>query len=127
MVHQLKLLDAEHFALHKKPVDDTKMLYCEGVRLSIRAGFIQDAALTSERFAEYLLEVKDVDGASYQMGEAVRYYREWGALRKVSMLEEKYADTLLCAVDNTLKSSGTRLCEILDRKPHQEFRSAQTK
>ena len=60
--------------------------------IAARGGLIMDAAMFSECFGEYLLEVDDRDEAVFRLREAIKYYREFGAFRKVSLLEEKHAN-----------------------------------
>ena len=58
--------------------------------ISARGGLLLDAALFSECFGEYLLEIGDRDEAVFRLREAIKYYQEFGAFRKTSMIEEKY-------------------------------------
>ncbi|CAB9519522.1 Transcriptional regulator [Seminavis robusta] len=69
-------------------------LFQKGIAMASRAGFIMDAALGSERCADFLLsKMKDQEGASYRMQEAVRYYKEWGAQRKVEQMENNHGES----------------------------------
>ena len=90
--HQLELLNAERAALSKRK--DTSELYYKAARLAVRGGWIHDAALTSERHGEYLLEIGDKEGATAKLKEAIERYSSWGAARKASQLKEMYADLL---------------------------------
>jgi hypothetical protein len=84
--HHLRLLNAEQAALDGKS-DKARQLYGEAVSLAARSGFLHDAALANERYADFVLD-DDRDEAAYRLGEAVRFYSRWGATRKVELLRE---------------------------------------
>ncbi|CAB9500799.1 Transcriptional regulator [Seminavis robusta] len=90
--HQLELLNAERAALSMS--QDTNELYYKAARLAVRGGWIHDAALASERHAEYMLEQHDKEGATSKLEEAVERYSTWGATKKVSQLQDMYSDLL---------------------------------
>ena len=82
-------LHAEEAVLNKK-YESAESLYKQAIVHTCRIGHLGHAALYNERFAEYRLEVrKDVDDAKYHMGEAIRYYTEWGAVGKANQLRDK--------------------------------------
>lgn len=57
-----------------------------------RFAWLQDAALASERYGKYLLNVvDDKDKAVYCFEKALRYYKDWGANAKVAQINEKYS------------------------------------
>ena len=69
-------------------------MYDKAINVAVRGGYIQDAALGSERYALYLLATGDgasssnVDlDAKHYMDQAIAYYSEWGALKKVELLD----------------------------------------
>ena len=93
--HYHCLLAAEHAALEGRH-EKAEVLYKDAIILAARPGHIHDAALFNERFADYLLvrkasigndSVRFKEEAQYRLGEAIRYYNEWGATVKVQMLE----------------------------------------
>ncbi|CAB9514201.1 Transcriptional regulator [Seminavis robusta] len=87
--HYECILDAESAAISGR-ADKVEELYQKGVVMAARSGFLMDAALGSERCAEFLLSQKnDQGGGAFRMKEAVRYYTEWGAHRKVQELEKR--------------------------------------
>jgi len=89
--HYVALLDAENAAL-SRDADKASQLYARAVTTAARTGFVQDAALASERFGEFLLyDVGDKERAAFRMEEAVRFYSDWGAGKKADMLREKYS------------------------------------
>ena len=104
VVHQLKLLNAEKAALERgsgKTIKDVSALYHEAVALAARGGFLQDAGLASERHADYLLHCQppsstsenhriQEESAIHYMKEAVKYYSDFGAHRKVEQPKLMY-------------------------------------
>ncbi|CAB9517492.1 Transcriptional regulator [Seminavis robusta] len=92
VLHHLELLNAERAALDGgKNVND---LYSAAGRSATRGGYIQDAAIVSERHALFLMERNDDAGAAFRMKDAVECYHAWGATAKVNQLREKYPQFL---------------------------------
>jgi hypothetical protein len=92
VIHYDRLLDAERAALDGKSKAALKH-YQSAVSLAARGGFVHDAALANERYAEYLLhDMSDRQDAIFYFEEAIKFYSEWGALKKVDLLREKYSD-----------------------------------
>jgi hypothetical protein len=90
--HFKAIFDAEASALNGKK-HAAKKFYEEAIILASRSGFIQDAALGSERFGEFLLhDMDDRHEAIYRLRAAINLYREWGAIAKAELLEAKYTD-----------------------------------
>jgi predicted ATPase len=90
--HFKAIFDAEASALNGKK-HAAKKFYEEAIILASRSGFIQDAALGSERFGEFLLhDMDDRHEAMYRLRAAMNLYREWGAIAKAELLEAKYTD-----------------------------------
>lgn len=55
--------------------------------MAARTGHLQHSALFNDRYADYLLsEVGDNEEAQYRKKEAIRFYKDWGAEAKASML-----------------------------------------
>ena len=101
LVHQLSLLDAEYHAMNGK-LDLAKSSYDKAVIEAARGGFLQDAAVSSERYADFLLmnlrnRESEADG-SYRLKESIKYYTEWGAKRKVEQLYQDHS-TLLASTE----------------------------
>ena len=100
VVHYSKLLDAEWAALEKRSSTQVASLYRDAISLSLREGYIQDAALSTERLALYQIEtLSDSKGGLKSFQLAIDYYREWGAMAKVAVLEGKLA-TLIDQIEN---------------------------
>ena len=85
------LLTAEVAALQGK-VHIAKRNYETAIIVAARSGFIQDAALSSERYGEFLLnDLKEKDDGLYRLQQTIRYFGEWGAKGKVEQIEQKHA------------------------------------
>jgi predicted ATPase len=89
-LHQLFLLDAEDAILrgHQKAANKC---YLKAIRTAARSGFIQDAGMATERYALFLVSVDGPSDAEYYFEESIRYYSEWGSIRKVDQLKEALA------------------------------------
>ncbi|KAL3926538.1 MAG: hypothetical protein SGBAC_013436 [Bacillariaceae sp.] len=84
--HYDTFLQAEHAALRGKKIQ-AKGKYEEAIKLAARTGHLHHAALFNERFADHLKrDLNDEEEASYRLKEAIRWYGEWGAKRKVELL-----------------------------------------
>ncbi|KAL3922936.1 MAG: hypothetical protein SGARI_006337 [Bacillariaceae sp.] len=68
--------------------------YQTAIIIAARGGWMMDAGYFSEILAEYLLEIGERDDAVFRLQEALKYFREFGALRKAAMIEEKHAALL---------------------------------
>ncbi|CAJ1964983.1 unnamed protein product [Cylindrotheca closterium] len=86
--HYIKLLDAEEKALGKS-YDKAEKLYVEAIALAARTGHLHHAALFNERYADLLMHHRrDKKEAEFRLTESIRYYKEWGAIRKVEAVAE---------------------------------------
>eukprot|EP00986_Skeletonema_menzelii_P004611 scaffold1587_cov139-Skeletonema_menzelii.AAC.3 len=89
-VHYVPFLEAEEAALEGRSDSATKF-YSKAITLAARSGFQQNAALASERFAEYLLlDLKENDKAAQYFQDSIKYYSGWGSDYKAEMLKKKY-------------------------------------
>mmetsp|Transcript_9107 Transcript_9107/g.21679 ORF Transcript_9107/g.21679 Transcript_9107/m.21679 type:complete len:321 (+) Transcript_9107:2-964(+) len=85
--HYSLLLDAEHAALGRAYASAEK-LYAEAIAIATRMEYLHHAALINERYADFLLnERDDPERASYYLDEAIRLYEQWGATRKIKILQ----------------------------------------
>jgi hypothetical protein len=92
--HYDSLLDAEWMALKGNKFVAIKH-YEVAILVSARGGYHHDAALATERLGDYYLTVmSDREMATYQIGESIKFWGEWGAMAKVAHLQEKYADLM---------------------------------
>lgn len=95
VVHYHALLDAEEAALNKN-YKKAESLYQKAIVLAARPGYLHDAALFNERYADFLSQEGSYfkmtgDDAQFRLREAVRYYDEWGATSKAEMLRQQFA------------------------------------
>ena len=84
-VHMLLLLDAEDAAMRRNDKLALEM-YEKAIQSAARAGFVQNTALATERYAAFLEELGRLEDAKYYRSKSADYYREWGAYRKVEDL-----------------------------------------
>jgi hypothetical protein len=104
--HYGLLLDAEFFALKQKHASVVES-YKAGILWANNSGFIQDAALGSERLAEYHLHTSgDTNEGYHQVRQAAGYWLAWGAGGKVRHLQEKYPDAFIIGIKTTDESVG---------------------
>ncbi|KAL3934989.1 MAG: hypothetical protein SGBAC_009407 [Bacillariaceae sp.] len=84
--HCYHLLCAEKARLDGK-YEKANALYNDAVVLAARTGHVHHAALSNERYAGFLLCcMKDKEESDYRIKEAIRFYKDWGAERRVRQL-----------------------------------------
>jgi len=91
-LHYVSFLNAERNALkQKKNREETvEQEYKNAITVSLRGGYVHDAALARERYAQFLLnEVGDIEEAKYQIEAAIDCYKGWGAMGKVQHLRNQ--------------------------------------
>lgn len=96
--HYHSLLNAEQAALDRE-YHEAEALYKEAIILAARPGYLHDAALFNERYADFLRKeghhfALAEDEIVYRIEEAIRYYKEWGAKAKVEMLQAEHGRLL---------------------------------
>ena len=85
----VEFLTAEHYALGSH-LDKAEDHYRKAIVFTARTGHLHHSGLFNERYADFLLNKrKDVNEAKYRLGEAIRYYEEWGATGKVQQLKDR--------------------------------------
>lgn len=93
--HWEAFLDAEYKSL-KTPPNQSDLVtrkYRVAVDIALEGGYIQDAALASERWGQYLFTVLDQKGeAVVRLKESMQLFAEWGAAGKVDLMKRQYAD-----------------------------------
>ena len=92
-VHVLTILDAEHYALRGKTKLARKS-FSQAVIEAARAGFLQNAAVASVRYGNYLLEQKEREEARMRFEDGIRFYTDWGAVAVAKFLHEKHKTLL---------------------------------
>eukprot|EP00957_Ditylum_brightwellii_P206729 15349699-Ditylum_brightwellii.AAC.1 len=82
VLHYVILLKAEQAALkRKRDQENVRKLYNDAITTAARGGYVHDAALAQERFADFLLnEVGDTEGAKYHIEKAIQRHTNWGAM-----------------------------------------------
>ncbi|CAJ1940048.1 unnamed protein product [Cylindrotheca closterium] len=90
VIHFHLLLNAEQAALELRDLK-AEGLYKEAIMMAESAGLIHDAALFYERYADFLRQPHATSAdkeltAQSLIAEAIVYYDEWGAKRKVAIL-----------------------------------------
>jgi len=86
--HYDMLLDAEDAALSRAHAK-AKKLYLDAISLASKMGYLHHAALFNERYSDFLQhEVKDEEKAVHYLNEAIRFYEQWGATKKLKILEK---------------------------------------
>lgn len=84
-VHQLKLLDAENEACFGTK-ETAKKLYLDACGSAVAEGFVQDAALATERYAQLLFSLNDIEQGKKEVLKSLNLYRKWGAQAKIEQL-----------------------------------------
>jgi hypothetical protein len=88
--HLCCYLDAEDAALCGD-FGAAKKMFQEAIVGAARSGCMKDAGLANERYAELVLhDIGDKEEARFRAEESIRFYKEYGAQRKVDLLEAKY-------------------------------------
>jgi len=86
--HYLTILKAEEHFLRGKH-SSAIALYAQSIKSTSQRGYIHDEATANERLADCLMDYGRRDDAKSRYEESSRLYREWGALKKVEVLEAK--------------------------------------
>ena len=88
--HLNLILLAEKAAISKGKYEIVKDAYDTAITSAARGGFLQNAALTCERMAEFLLSRGKKDRAEDYLVRSYELYQEWGAVAKLKQLRFKY-------------------------------------
>ena len=96
IAHHEALLDAEYAALRKKH-KEAERCYQSAISISTRDGVLHDAALSNERYADFLLSTNRANQAKapFYLKEAIKLYSEWGSFRKAKQLQESFSFILV--------------------------------
>jgi len=100
--HKYLLVEAEIARISGKPLEIVLALYEQAIISTKENEFIQNEALSNELLAKFWLEQGNEKIAKIYLKEAHYAYQQWGALAKVTHLEEKYPQLL------TARQSKTR-------------------
>ena len=80
------LLSAEIFFYLKKDNSKAGHLYDEAIKAAEEHKFINECALASERASYFYLQTGDHATAQKYLDRAAKFYRKWGASRKVAAI-----------------------------------------
>ncbi|CAB9530260.1 Transcriptional regulator [Seminavis robusta] len=86
--HYALFLDAEH-AASKEKVEDAIQFYQRTITLAGRTGYLHDRSLACERLATLYLRMDDMASAKARLIEARDLSEEWGAMKRVELLDNK--------------------------------------
>jgi hypothetical protein len=118
--HLVKLLHAEFLAnrKHGNP-HEIKSYFDMSIARANRAGFLHNAALANERAGLYFFgNQKDMYWARHYLGRAKCLYADWGAIAKVSQMEEMYgpyADTEMSEFQMSVLIAGRSRQDMITR------------
>ena len=104
VVHYVAVLDAELAILNGATKEKVEDLYQKAVVLAARGGWIQDAAVATERLAQYFRDRGDLEEAGRRFEQAIAFYDDWGFTTKSKLLSEERNDE----ISFWLKSRGLR-------------------
>ena len=98
------LLMASELARLDNHEEQSLTLYEESIKLALSRGLILIAAIASERAAVHCLDIKIDRVAKFYLRNAHRYYKDWGAITKVKLMEEAYPTLLLNYYNSSFES-----------------------
>lgn len=84
--HYELLLDAEHAALKSSNYEKADRLYQASIKSAVKIGHLMHSGLCNERYSDFLSHTGS-SGAAFQLSEAIRFYKQWGAVGKVDQLK----------------------------------------
>lgn len=108
--HRYKLIQAEYERVLGH-TDHALQLYDEAIKLATENKFVGEIALCNELAARLYLKLERIPLARFYIREAHYNYYRWGALSKVSQLEEIYPQFIENKIANlgTAKSTSNQL------------------
>ncbi|MFW7379090.1 MAG: SpoIIE family protein phosphatase [Oligoflexus sp.] len=127
--HRLRLLQAEWWR-YRQLMEKSLIAYRQSLELAKQYEFVNDQALIAERYASYLGEKSLFDLESYYRHHAIELYEQWGASKKVHLLqaESQQSVGVYRNLDQTLGKDQldvevmvTALREIADETNHDSL------
>lgn len=113
--HHLLLLNAEHAAL-RGIVEQAQSMYQKAISAAVSGGFVQDAALANERYADFLAKI-DMEESGSRVQEAVRLYNMWGAHYKVSTMRRSHPDLFDMTLQSSTRNVASRSSSLTSTAP----------
>ena len=89
--HKYDLLSAEIAIIENEPLDTVVGLFKRAMSSISNGDFIQLKALINELYGKFWLDRGDETTGKAYIREARYLYRQWGAYRKVALLEKQYS------------------------------------
>ncbi|GAA6620485.1 ATP-binding protein [Scytonema sp. NUACC26] len=105
--HKYELVEAEKARILGKKVR-VMDLYDSAIALAKENGYIQEQALANELAAEFYLALDKTNIAKTYMTEAYYGYINWGAIAKVTDLDERYPNSIIRSYSLTTATDITR-------------------
>ena len=104
--HKYDLLSAEIAIIENEPLDTVVGLFKKAMSSIGNSDFIQLKALIHELYGKFWLDRGDETTGKAYIREARYLYRQWGAYRKVALLEKQYSQYFMTE-DNLRGAKGT--------------------
>ena len=82
------LLSAMHLTLEKKR-KEAKLKYKEAIEAVGRLGHLHHLGLFNELYSDFLHDQRNEEESKHHLEEAIKHFREWGAIHKVKALESR--------------------------------------
>lgn len=98
-LHKWKLVEAERFRRSSRP-HRAATLYEQAIRGALDTYYLNDQALSTELYGEYMLELGSTSIGGDLIRQALRLYGRWQAHEKVRQLRRQYADELQVASES---------------------------
>lgn len=90
-LHKFRLVEAERARLQGDKLT-AKSLYNKATKGALENDFVQEAAIAHELQGCFYLEQGDTTTARNALGQARKYYLEWGAMSKIEELARRFPD-----------------------------------
>jgi histidine kinase len=106
--HKLYLLEAEIGIIHNEPLEKITELYKMSIDSMGHNDFLHIRAFCNELQGKFWLEKGyEIIGKAY-VYEACYLYKQWGAMRKVALMERKYPQYLSVSEESGHRTRGSR-------------------
>lgn len=116
--HKYYLLSAEIAIIDNESLDNVIGLYKKAMSSISNNDYIQFKALINELYGKFWLSREDETSGKAYIREARYLYRQWGAYRKVALLEKKYphffmTDEAMYETEGTLSTTAHNSIDVL--------------
>ena len=93
-LHKYQLVEVKQAQIEGKSFNEISSLYKTTIKNAEQNHFIQDAALATELYGQYLLSVEEEMFAKPYLNKSYHLYKQWGANAKIAQMKVKYAKLL---------------------------------